>query len=109
MACGSIDLQEVQDVDTLHFGTSRPGGSVSHAEWHQFVEEVITPVFPRFSEWDAAGHWNGSEELTHVVEIAHLSRRRNDQAILHIIDEYKRRFQQHTVLWIRGRGLVAPQ
>ena len=106
LACGSIRLQEVQDIDTLYFGTARPGGAVSHAEWHQFVEEVVTPQFPGFTEWDAMGHWQGSEELTHVIQIAHLSRRGNDEAINRVISEYKKRFQQQSVLWIRGRGLV---
>jgi uncharacterized protein DUF3574 len=109
VACGSMQLVEVQDVDTLFFGTAKPGGAVTDAEWKQFVDEVITPAYPGFTEWNATGHWRGAEELTHVVQIAHLSRRRNDEQILRIIKEYKRRFQQESVFWIRGRGLVPPE
>jgi uncharacterized protein DUF3574 len=109
VACGSMQLVEVQDVDTLFFGTSKPGGAVTDPEWKQFVSEVISPAYPGFTEWNATGHWRGGEELTHVVQIAHLSRRRNDEQILRIIKEYKRRFQQESVFWIRGRGLVAPE
>ncbi len=110
VACSSsFQLVEVQDVDTLYFGTARPGGVVTDAEWKAFTAEVITPAYPEFTEWNATGHWRGAEEMTHVVQIAHLSRRRNDEQILRIIREYKKRFQQDSVLWIRGRGLVAPQ
>ncbi len=109
MSCASLRLVEVQDVDTLYFGTSRPNGVVSDAEWKAFVAEVITPEYPGFTEWNATGHWRGTEEATHVVQIAHLSRRRNDESVIRIIDQYKRRFQQDSVFWVRGRGLVAPQ
>ena len=109
VACSSMQLQEVQDLDTLYFGTSRAGGVISDAEWKTFVDEVITPAFPGFTEWKAVGHWRGAEEATHVVQIAHLSRRRNDESVIRIIIEYKRRFEQESVFWIRSRGLVAPQ
>jgi hypothetical protein len=109
VACSSMQLQEVQDVDMLYFGTARPGGVVSDAEWKTFVDEVITPAYPGFTEWKAIGHWRGAEETTHVVQIAHLSRRRNDEQVMGIIKEYKRRFQQESVLWIRSPALVAPQ
>jgi uncharacterized protein DUF3574 len=109
VACSTIQIREVHDVDTLYFGTSRPGGVVTDAEWKMFVDDVITPAYPGFTEWKAVGHWRTAEEATHVVQIAHLSRRANDQQIIHIIDEYKKRFQQESVFWIRTRGLVAPQ
>ncbi|MGZ5492612.1 MAG: DUF3574 domain-containing protein [Thermoanaerobaculia bacterium] len=108
-ACSSLHLQEVQDVDMLYFGTARPGGVVSDAEWKTFVDEVITPAYPGFTEWNAIGHWRGAEEAAHVVLVVHLSRRGNDERIIRIIREYKRRFQQESVLWIRSRGLVAPE
>ena len=104
-----MQLVEVQQIDTLYFGTARPDGVVSDTEWKAFVADVITPEYPGFTEWSAVGHWKGAEEATHVVQIAHLSRRRNDESILRIISEYKRRFRQESVFWVRGHGLVAPQ
>ena len=108
-ACSTYQIVEVQDVDTLYFGTNRPGGTISDAEWRSFVNDVITPVFPGFTEWNASGHWKGSEEGTHVVQIIHPSRHANDEQIIRIISEYKRRYDQEAVLWLCGRGLVAPQ
>ncbi len=107
VACGSVQLVEVQDQDTLYFGTSKPGGgAVTEAEWRTFVKDVITPEYPGFTEWNATGHWQGAEELTHVVQIAHPERGANDERIGRIISEYKKRFQQQSVLWIRGHALV---
>lgn len=104
-----LSCATVEDVDTLDFGTARPNGIVSDGEWKTFVAEVITKEYPGFTEWNATGHWRGAEEATHVVEIAHLSGRGNDERIVRIINEYKRRFEQESVFWVRGKGLVAPQ
>ena len=104
-----LQLAEVQQIDTMYFGTARPNGIVSDAEWKTFVAEVITPAFPGFTEWNAVGHWRGVEEATHVVQIAHPSRPGNDESLVRIINEYKRRFQQQSVFWVRGKGLAAPE
>ena len=103
-ACGH--LVEVQDRDTLYFGTNRPNGVISGAEWNNFVEQVIAPRFPGFTEWDAQGHWKSEREFTHVVEIIHPDRSANNAKIHEIIEEYKRRFQQETVLLVRDRALA---
>ena len=104
-----LQLAEVQQIDMLYFGTARPDGVVSDAEWKAFVAEVITPAFPGFTEWNAVGHWRGVEEATHVVQIAHPSRPGNDESVLRIINEYKRRFRQQSVFWVRGKGLAAAE
>ncbi len=107
VACGH--LVEVQDRDTLYFGTNKPNGVISQAEWKVFVDEVITPRFPGFTEWDAQGHWKSDREFTHVVEIIHPDRGENDAKIHEIIAEYKRRFQQEAVLLVRDRALATLQ
>ena len=104
VACGH--LVEVQDRDTLYFGTNQPNGVISQEEWKTFVEQVITPRFPGFTEWDAQGHWKSEREFTHVVEIIHPDRMGNNAKIHEIIEEYKRRFQQESVLLVRDRALA---
>jgi uncharacterized protein DUF3574 len=99
----------VQDRDTLYFGTARPNGVVSETEWRTFVDEVITPRFPGFTEWSAEGHWKSDREATHVVEIIHLDRGANNDKVHEIIAEYKRRFQQEAVLLVRDRALATLQ
>ncbi len=106
VACGSVHLVEVQQIDTLYFGTARPGGVVGDAEWKAFVDEVITPRFPGFTEWGATGHWHREREASHVVEVIHPQRAENDRRIAEIIEAYKARFQQQAVFWVRERGLA---
>lgn len=105
VACSS--LVEVQQCDTLYFGTDIPsGGVVSEVQWRTFVDEVITPRFDGHTEWIAEGHWKGAKELTHVVEIVHPPRAENDQKVHEIAAEYKRRFAQQAVLVVRERALA---
>jgi hypothetical protein len=103
-ACSAFDIREVQLSDTLYFGTGRPnGGVVSDAEWRTFVDDTITPRFPGFTEWIADGHWKSEHEVTHVVQIVHPEHLSDNRAVHEIIDAYKKRFQQETVFWVRGR------
>jgi hypothetical protein len=107
VACASLDLQEVQQSDTLMFGTNRTNGAVvSDAEWRAFVDEVIVPRFPGFTEWNAEGHWKSEREATHVVMITHLHRGAQDQLVREIIDAYKSRFQQEAVFWVRSEVMA---
>jgi hypothetical protein len=106
VACGSIQLREVQQCDTLYFGTARPGGVVSDAEWRAFVEEIITPRFPGFTEWNAEGHWKREHESTHVVQIVHPPRGENNRLIEEIIAAYRTRFQQEAVFWLRDKVTI---
>ncbi len=103
-SCGHIRISEVQEADTLFFGTSRAGGVVTDEEWRDFVDHVIVPAYPGFTEWQAIGHWRSERETTHVVLIVHP--RGSGRDIDRIIEEYKRRFQQESVFWMRGRALV---
>src|SRR5436190_2037635 len=106
VACSSLQLVEVQKCDTLYFGTARPGGVVSDAEWKAFVDEVITTRFPGFTEWNGEGHWQREHEATHIVQIVHKSRSANDHLVGEIIDAYKSRFKQEAVFWVRTRALA---
>jgi len=101
VACSSVQLLEVQDSYFLYFGTSRPGGVVTDAEWTAFVEEVITPRFPGFTEWTVEGHWKQQREKTNIVQIVHLHRGDSEQKIAEIIAAYKKRFAQESVFWVR--------
>ena len=106
-ACTSVRVLEVQDADTLFFGTNMPNhGVVSDEQWRDFVEQVIVPAYPGFTEWQAIGHWKSERETTHVVMIVHRHHLRDDGEIQKIIDEYKRRFTQESVFWMRGPAAV---
>lgn len=90
--------------DVLYFGTARPGGVVSAAEWSDFLRDEITPRFPQgFTAWDAAGQWKAARgtierEGSHVVSVVHPADARSEESVRAIVGAYKSRFAQEAVL-----------
>lgn len=95
-------------VERLYFGRSiRDGGTVTYSSWATFMQQSITPRFPNgFTVWKAEGQWQGLDkaivrEQTFVVEIIHPADSGDaGTAIKQIIDEYKRRYRQESVLHV---------
>lgn len=100
--------------ERLYFGTQRPGGAVSEAEWRAFVEDVVAVAFPDgFTSWDANGGWRGADgrqlrEASHVVEIVRPVDARTEAAIARLMAEYTGRFDQEAVLRVRVPVCASP-
>jgi hypothetical protein len=100
-------------VETLYFGTHKPGGEVTAAEWDAFLAETVTPRFPDgLTVWSAAGQWRGKSqaverEPSYVVQIAHADSPERDAAIRAIVAEYEHRFQQEAVMRVRSATCVS--
>ena len=100
VAC-SFTIYVRQESDTLYFGTAKPdGGVVTESDWQQFLRDSVTPRFAGFTHWEASGSWKGTAESTHVLVIIHPAGQEN--AIQQIVDEYKKRFAQESVLRVRS-------
>jgi uncharacterized protein DUF3574 len=99
--------------DVLYFGTARPGGTVSAAEWSDFLRDEVTPRFPAgLTAWDAAGQWKSARgpierEASHVVSIVHPSGARHDESVRAIAAAYKARFAQDAVLRVTTDACVS--
>lgn len=100
-------------MESIYFGTEKPGGAVTREEWRDFVDREVTPRFKQgFTSWDAAGQWLGANgviarESTHVLQIVHSETDQNESAIREIIAEYKARFGQEAVLRVRFNACVS--
>jgi hypothetical protein len=100
-------------VESLYFGTHKPGGEVTAAEWQAFLAGVVTPRFPDgLTVWSAAGQWRGKSEAierepSYVVQIAHPDRPVHDDAVRAVVSEYERRFQQEAVMRVRSATCVS--
>jgi hypothetical protein len=100
-------------MESLYFGTAMRTGRVTAAQWQQFLAEVITPRFPDgLTAWAAAGQWrNPSGELqkedSYVLHVVHAEDQRFERAVLEVIDEYKTRFEQQSVLRVRSPACVS--
>ena len=92
-------------VDRLYFGRNIPGGgTVSDGDFAGFLDQVVTPRFPKgLTVLHADGQWQGDSgridrEQSIVVEIVHAAGYNQERALREIADEYKRRFRQEAVL-----------
>lgn len=104
VACGSVGgfvFYQKYECDTLYFGTAKPDHTlVTPAEWQQFLADTVTPRFDGFTHWEAHGSWKGENEESHVLQIVHGPGK--EAAIEAIIDAYKKRFAQESVLQVRS-------
>lgn len=96
-------------LDRLYCGRSMPeGGVVSEEAWKMFLSDVVVPRFPGgFTTWRAEGGWSDStgmmvREDTFILELVHDGGPDGgDRAVDTIINEYRSRFRQQSVMWVR--------
>lgn len=97
----------------LYFGTAKPGGTVSAAEWSLFLAGSVTPRFPAgLTVWPAAGQWQAADgsitrEDSFVLNLVHPATEAAEQSIGALIGEYKARFRQEAVLRVRTQACVS--
>lgn len=99
--------------ELLYFGTTKKdGGAVSEVEWQTFLREVVTPRFPDgLTVLRATGQWKTKTEIlseaTYVLNVVHPGAAKNGQALVEIVDEYKKRFAQESVLRVSSPACAA--
>ena len=83
---------------------------VTDSLWSVFVREVVSARLPAgYTFWPASGGWRDStghvtREPGFVLEVVHPPSASSDSAIVALIAEYKRRFQQQSVLRVVTAG-----
>lgn len=97
--------------ESLYFGLSRPSGEpVTDAQWQAFVAEVVTSALPNgFTVLDGMGQYREESgrivrEPSKLVIILHSGAQAGEAAVAAILDAYRKRFDQESVL--RERGAV---
>lgn len=95
-------------MERLYFGRNIGNTlGVTDSAWAVFVRDVVGTRLDGFTIWAAEGSWKGAREPVFVLEVLHDQRSASaDSAIVAIIGEYKRRFNQESVLRVvtPGRG-----
>ncbi|MBI3637615.1 MAG: DUF3574 domain-containing protein [Candidatus Rokubacteria bacterium] len=105
---------EPRVVTTLFFGRNGPDTTevVSDSEWQRFVDEVVTPRFPEgLTVLDGAGQWRSAagaigRERSKVLVRVHDGTPSADRDIRAIVEDYKRRFRQESVLRVDDPACV---
>jgi hypothetical protein len=98
-----------QQSTQLFFGTAtRHGEHVRHldsSEWHGFVESAIVPRLPDgFTILEGQGVYRSAadgaamRENTYILMVAHRNEAEINAKLVTIVEDYKSRFQQESVL-----------
>ncbi|HEY7413343.1 MAG TPA: DUF3574 domain-containing protein [Vicinamibacteria bacterium] len=109
--CGAASAAQLRT--TLYFGLGRPSGMVSELEWQVFLRDEVTARFPAgLTVWDAEGQWLRSQggighERTKVLLLVHPDTRAAQASVETVIAEYRKAFDQESVLWETARVCVA--
>jgi len=105
--CGPMGASSMRT--TLYFGLNRKRGSVSEGQWRSFLRDRVTPRFPQgLTVWEANGQWRRADgvivrEPAKVLLLVHDDSPAVKAAILAIIEDYKKAFEQESVLWETAR------
>jgi hypothetical protein len=99
----------------LFFGLSKPdGGEVSDQEFKQFLDTVVTPRFPDgltlltgFGQYRTQAGVIIQERSILIILLYPKRNNATDARIEEIRDEYKRAFQQESVLRVDTKGRVS--
>jgi hypothetical protein len=95
-------------LDSLYFGTSTPTGTMTAADWDDFLRSVVTPRFPQgLTVLQGSGQWQTASgavlrESSQVLQVVHADDAASDGAVQQIVAAYKARFQQESVLRVRS-------
>jgi len=92
--------------ERLYFGRNIGNTlGVTDSAWSVFVRDVVGTRLEGFTVYTAEGSWKGTREPAFVLEVLHPERSAStDSAIVAIIGEYKRRFNQESVLRVVTSG-----
>ena len=112
--CSPAEIEAGCAIATqLFFGLSRPdGGVVSEADWREFLADTVTPRFPAgFTILAAEGQWRAEgsptimRESSRILLVVHPPGV-DDAAIAGLIDAYKTRFRQDSVLRLDSKAIA---
>ena len=111
MDCGGMSASEVRT--TLYFGLARPKGSVSELEWQLFLRDEVTRRFPAgLTVWGAEGQWQSAagtidHEQSKILLLVHPDTAPARRSVQEVIEAYRRKFEQESVLWESARVCIA--
>lgn len=101
-------VASTQLLDRLYFGRAQPDGiEVSEQAWADFLRDVVTPRFPYgLTVLTGQGQWRDpggqiNRERSFVIELVHADTELETADVRSIVSEYKQRFHQESVMWLR--------
>src|SRR5258708_4944628 len=105
--------QQVMISEALYFGTDKPDGMVTAEDWQSFLNDSVTPRFPKgLSVWRASGQWKSNagpvvRESSYVLNIVHPDSAATEAPLTEVVNTYKTKFRQEAVLRVRSAASVS--
>lgn len=99
--------------EALYFGTQTPDGTVTAAQWSEFLRSEVTPRFPQgLTVWPASGQWRAADgsikrEASYVLTVLHEGDPASEAAVRGIAAAYKQRFRQEAVMRVQMHACVS--
>ena len=105
-------------VETLYFGTNMRNpagalvGTVKPEAWAAFLDQTVTPLFPKgLTWWTASGQWRSSSgaldrEGSYVLQIVHAAGEEANRSVHAIVKKYMNDFEQESVTRVRSSECV---
>ena len=90
---------------TLYFGLTHAAGMITESQWQLFLRDEVSPRFPQgLTVWEADGQWRQPDgrigrERAKVLLLVHEDTVEVRNALAALVSDYKRLFQQESVLW----------
>jgi Protein of unknown function (DUF3574) len=90
---------------TLYLGLTSRGQGISESQWQAFLTREVTPRFPDgLTVWEADGQWRQADgtigrERSKVLLLVHEDTAAVRTSVGALITQYKKQFQQESVLW----------
>jgi hypothetical protein len=104
--------QQPMRSDWLYFGVQTPGVDGGRGAFADFIDEAVTPRFPDgLTTWPASGQWKPAHgamvrESSWVLNVVHWPDAKSEAAIVAVVDLYKKRFHQESVLRVSSDACV---
>jgi hypothetical protein len=115
LVAGCDDLREQPRLISarLYVGLAHGGAAIPAAELDGFIDAVITPWFPGgLTVYRTDSQWQSAEntvikEKTAVIELIYPDDQEQREHLLEIIERYKQRFHQRSVLLVVSGGSMS--
>ncbi len=104
-ACSSAKFQSNYIKTELYFGLSKKNGVVTEQEWNAFKVDFISKKFSGYTELKSKGFWTNPKgetvsENSRLIIYLNKGTTADSIAIAYVIDNYKQKFNQESVLKI---------
>ncbi|MFK7748706.1 MAG: DUF3574 domain-containing protein [Kordia sp.] len=105
ISCSATKFQSNHIKTELYFGLSKENGIVTEQEWNTFKAMYLNKKFSGYTELNSEGFWTNPQgktvsENSKLIIYLNKGTKQDSIAIAYVIENYKKQFNQESVLKI---------